>query len=125
MGWCSHLLLSLQAAQMDRYRELRALLRLLTHVTQRDLVDFGTAEGEASVDIAQVGSGSTCCAVALCASITTHRSTPCIRCDFHCSWIHDPNVVHALVSRMKTQPVCDRLCSWDWTSSFLSSPKTF
>ena len=54
------LFVSLQAAQMDRYRELRALLRLLTHVTQRDLVDFGTGEGEASVDIAQVGSASAC-----------------------------------------------------------------
>ena len=39
---------------MERYRELRALLRLLTHLTQRDLVDFGTAEGEATVDVAQV-----------------------------------------------------------------------
>lgn len=39
---------------MERYRELRALLRLLTHLTQRDLVDFGTAEGGPTVDIAQV-----------------------------------------------------------------------
>ena len=57
---------AVQAAQMDRYRELRALLRLLTHVTQRDLVDFGTAEGEASVDVAQarLSCGSSCCSVA-------------------------------------------------------------
>ncbi len=66
MEWCLYLVSSLQAAQMDRYRELRALLRLLTHVTQRDLVDFGTAEGEASVDIAQVGPAEhmlSCCSV--------------------------------------------------------------
>ena len=72
---------ALQAAQMDRYRELRALLRLLTHVTQRDLVDFGTAEGEAAVDIAQVSSaahfsiGLLCCMAGL-HLIWTHLLLP-------------------------------------------------
>ena len=34
--------------------ELRALLRLLSNVTQRDLVDFGTPSGQPGVDVAQV-----------------------------------------------------------------------
>lgn len=42
-------------------RDLRALLKLLTHLTQRDLVDFGSGEqqgpgqnGNAPVDVAQL-----------------------------------------------------------------------
>lgn len=35
-------------------RELRALLRLLTHLTQRDLLDFGSAPDGPRVDVAQV-----------------------------------------------------------------------
>ena len=40
------------------YKDLRALLRLLTHLTQRDLFDFDedAASGGAPVDVAQVRS---------------------------------------------------------------------
>ena len=45
------------------YRDLRALLKLLTHLTQRDLIDFGSDEGQdapgqngtaPAVDVAQL-----------------------------------------------------------------------
>lgn len=36
-------------------RGLRALLRLLTQLTARDLLDFGTQPGQEPVDVAQVG----------------------------------------------------------------------
>ena len=39
---------------MERYRDVKAVLRLLTNVTQRDLVDFGSLEGQPGVDVAQV-----------------------------------------------------------------------
>lgn len=49
---------SLRAERQDEmYRDLRALLKLLTHLTQRDLVDFGSdsACGQAAaVDVAEV-----------------------------------------------------------------------
>ena len=35
-------------------RELRALLRLLTNLTQRDLLDFGSSPDGPKVDVAQV-----------------------------------------------------------------------
>lgn len=38
----------------ERCRGLRALLRLLTHLTARDLLDYGTQPGQAPVDVAQV-----------------------------------------------------------------------
>ncbi|KAK9812956.1 hypothetical protein WJX72_006385 [[Myrmecia] bisecta] len=46
-----------EEAATGAYRDLRALLKLLTHLTQRDLVDFGTGSdngGQAAVDVAQV-----------------------------------------------------------------------
>ena len=44
-------------AETETYRDLRALLRLLTHLTQRDLLDFQSPEAQANghpVDVAQV-----------------------------------------------------------------------
>ncbi len=39
----------------DAHRDLRALLRLLTHLTQRDLLDFSSSDGGGpSVDVAGV-----------------------------------------------------------------------
>ena len=38
-------------------RELRALLRLLTNLTQRDLLDFGSTPDGPRVDVAQVSTG--------------------------------------------------------------------
>ena len=46
-----------QDAETETYRDLRALLRLLTHLTQRDLLDFHSPEAQANghpVDVAQV-----------------------------------------------------------------------
>lgn len=40
--------------QAERYRDLRALLQLLTHLTARDFLDFGSQPGQAPVDVAQV-----------------------------------------------------------------------
>jgi len=45
-----------QEAAAERGRELRALLRLLTHLTQRDLLEFGGPADGAGVDVAQVRS---------------------------------------------------------------------
>ena len=46
------------------YKDLRALLRLLTHLTQRDLFDFDDegAPGGAAVDVAEVGRPLPCSA---------------------------------------------------------------
>lgn len=43
-----------EEANAEAEAELRALLRLLSNVTQRDLVDFGTPPGQPVVDVAQV-----------------------------------------------------------------------
>lgn len=43
-----------EEANAEAEAELRALLRLLSNVTQRDLVDFGTPPGQPGVDVAQV-----------------------------------------------------------------------
>ena len=43
-----------EEADAEAEAELRALLCILTHVTQRDLVDFGTSEGRPGIDVAQV-----------------------------------------------------------------------
>lgn len=42
-------------------RELRALLRLLTNLTQRDLLDFGSTPDGPRVDVAQVSTRSSAC----------------------------------------------------------------
>ena len=42
-------------------RELRALLRLLTNLTQRDLLDFGSTPDGPRVDVAQVSTRSRDC----------------------------------------------------------------
>ena len=42
-------------------RELRALLRLLTNLTQRDLLDFGSTPDGPRVDVAQVSTRSSGC----------------------------------------------------------------
>ncbi len=44
-----------EEAYSEAETELRALLRLLTNVTQRDLVDYGTPNGQPGLDVAQVG----------------------------------------------------------------------
>ena len=113
---------------MERYRELRALLRLLTHLTQRDLVDFGTAEGGATVDIAQVlgikerGSHAPALPATLTGSRLEARSRPpwCVSGTQCVTPLLIP--VLATTDHGEAWHPRDRPCSWGWTSSCLSSP---
>ena len=54
MAVCSRLR---EDAAKETYRDLRALLRLLTHLTQRDLLEFSggeASENGSAVDVAKV-----------------------------------------------------------------------
>lgn len=48
------------AAEEDTYRDLRALLKLLTQLTNRDMLDFRDSTNGPAVDVAQVCWGSLC-----------------------------------------------------------------
>lgn len=74
-------------AAADTARELQALLKLLSNLTQRELVDFSIEEGQPGEhpppDIAQVGSGhDTACALYVAAD------DPAV-CTGECVFLHD------------------------------------
>jgi hypothetical protein len=57
-------------------RELRALLRLLTNLTQRDLLDFGSMPDGPRVDVAQVGTRSVACSLYIdCTQVSAYPAT--------------------------------------------------